>query len=470
MHKKIRLTVVGSLLTTLLFSKGGQLLAQDQQTINKQLLERIEELEQQLRIVNRKAELADEASAEKAKTTPRLSLGASGFTVQSADTNFVFRIRGYAQADSRFYFDDHSPQNDTFLLRRVRPIFEGTVFEKFDYRLMLDLGSGASLTAGNNSLLQDAYVNARFTSALQLQVGKFKEPVGLERLQSGSNLLFPERAYPTQLLPNRDVGIQLHGSFADETLTYAAGMFNGVADGGSGDFDSTDDDKDFAGRIFAHPFRKTEIEPLQNFGIGISGTYGKQEGSLRSFASPGQQRIFSYRTGAGTAASPNVFADGTHWRLSPQFYWYWGPFGLLGEYAVSSQEISRQAGGPVRNSTLEHSAWQLAASYFLTGEKNSFKAVAPKKPFGLGEEGGWGAWEIAARISQIDFDDASFPNYASLANSADKATTYAIGLNWHLNRHVKASIAYEHTEFDGGTSPLLQSGEQVLFGRVQFGF
>jgi len=161
---------------------------------------------------------------------------------------------------------------------------------------------------------------------------------GLERLQSGASLLFVERGYPTQLLPNRDVGFGIQGDLFDEVLSYAAGVFNGVANGGSGDFEIADDDKDVAGRIFAHPFKYTEIAPLKGLGLGVSGTFGNQEGALRTFVSPGQQRFFGYRTGVGTnAATANVLADGEHWRISPQGYYYWGPFGLFGEYAISEQ-------------------------------------------------------------------------------------------------------------------------------------
>lgn len=440
-----------------------------QDDATRRLLQKVEELEQKVRILERKNELADEASVEKAKTTPKIAIGASGLSIQSADTNFVFKVRGYVQADSRNFFDDTSGQNDTFLIRRLRPIFEGTVFEKFDYRIMLDFPSGATLSAGNNALVQDAYVNARFRPGLQLQVGKFKEPVGLERLQSGSNLLFPERAYPTQLLPNRDLGIQLHGSFWEDTLSYQVGVFNGVSDGGSGDFDAGDDNKDVAARIFSHPFKKSGNEWVEGLGLGISGTFGHQEGAVRNYASPGQQTIFRYLTGAGAAAAPNVLGVGDHWRLSPQAYWYWRSLGILGEYAISSQELEATAGATVTRKTLEHTAWQIAASYFLTGEDNSFKAVTPLKPFNPGR-GGWGAWEVAARVSQIDFDDAAFPTFASAAASAGKATSWALGVNWHLNRHIKASLSYENTDFDGGTSPLLREGEQVLFARVQFGF
>ncbi|MDX1953272.1 MAG: porin [Verrucomicrobiota bacterium] len=436
----------------------------------EELRTKVEQLDQEIKILKRQLELQKEASAEKAKTTPLLTAGAGGFSLQSADTNFVLKLRGYIQADSRFFLDDHSAgtANDTFLLRRVRPIFEGTVFEKFDYRLMLDFGSGVTSSAANDAYVQDAYFNAKLWPALNIQAGKFKEPVGLERLQSGGNLLFVERAYPTQLLPNRDVGVMVHGTLFENTLTYQLGAFNGVADGGSADIESSDDEKDIAARIFAEPFKSSDIEGLQGLGIGIAGTYGNREGAPRAYSTPGQQRFFAFRSGAGTAAAPNVVADGENWRISPQFYYYYGPFGLLGEYAISDQELRRDDGAATFGN-IENRAWQVSASYFLTGEKNAFKAVNPRKPFALGGEG-WGAWELTARVSGLEVDDAAFPVFASPASSANEALSWTAGFNWHLNRNFKVQVNYEQTDFDGGTSSLLQEGEQVLLTRGQISF
>src|SRR5215212_4637886 len=101
----------------------------------------VDELNQKIRILERKSEIEKEASVEKSKTAPSISAGAGGFSFRSADTNFVLKLRGYIQADSRWFFDDHIDGNDTCLLRRVRPIFEGTVFDKYDFRVMLDFGS-----------------------------------------------------------------------------------------------------------------------------------------------------------------------------------------------------------------------------------------------------------------------------------------------------------------------------------------
>jgi len=435
---------------------------------NEQLLKRIEELEQQVNILSRKGELQDEAAVERAKTATSVSAGASGFQIRSADTNFVLKVRGYAQADSRWYANDGLAVNDTFLMRRVRPIIEGTVFEKYDYRLMLDFGSGVTANNANNAYVQDAYFNARFLPEFQVQGGKFKEPVGLERLQSGANLLFVERAYPTQLLPNRDVGFQAQGEIGGGLFNYALGVFNGVADGGSGDIDRADDEKDIAARVFAHPFKDSGIAGLEGLGVGLAGTYGNHAGALRGFTSPGQQSIFEYYSGTGTNAT--TAADGTVWRLSPQAYYYWGPLGILGEYAIASSEARRTGGGVTAAESLRHTAWQIAASWFLTGEDNSFKAVTPRRPFTLGG-GGWGAWEVAARVSQLKLDDDTFPTFASSAANASEALSFSGGLNWHLNRNFKVNLNYEHTDFDGGAgSPVAAQGEDVIMTRAQISF
>lgn len=440
---------------------------------NEELKKRIDELDQQVRILQRQLELDKDASTETGKRAPVVSAGANGFTIRSADTNFVLKLRGYVQADARFFPNDNASGsvNDAFLMRRVRPIIEGTVFENFDYRLMLDFGSGLTSSGSNVGFTQDACVTARLWPEFQIQAGKFKEPVGLERLQSGASILFVERGYPTQIAPNRDVGVQLQGEIGGGLFSYAAGIFNGVADGGSGDIETSDDEKDFAGRIFSHPFKNSNDRALQGLGIGVSGTFGNQEGALRNYVTPGQQRFFSYRTGAGTnAAAANVVANGDHWRISPQAYYYLGPFGLLGEYIISEHTVGRTAGGPATVVSLRNTAWQIAASYILTGEDNSFKPLVPRNPFTIGNPG-WGAWEAKARVGKLRIDDNTFPLYANPATSARSAFSWAVGLNWHLNKNIKLQLDYEQTEFDDGAlNPFTANGEKAVLTRAQFSF
>ncbi len=438
----------------------------------KALTRKVEELDQKVRVLERNRELDRDTADAKSKETPRVSLGASGLSITSADTNFVLRLRGYVQADSRWYVGDHLPVNDTFLMRRVRPILEGTVYEKFDYRLMLDFGantSGTGNNTSNNGMIYDAYFNARLLPEFQVQAGKFKEPVGLERLQSGANLLFEERSFPTQLVPNRDVGVQVQGALWDGRLSYALGVFNGVQDGGSNDIEGGDDEKDVAARLFAVPFKNSDIAAVRGLGFGVAGTFGNQDGPLRTFVTPGQQRFFAYRTGVGTNASTaNVVADGDHWRISPQAYYYLGPFGIFGEYVISDQQVHRDAGGRTYDRVV-NTAWQVAASYYVTGEDNSFAPVIPRRPFNLHGDG-WGALELAARVGQLSVDPDAFPLLANPTSSAEEATSWGIGLNWYPNRNLKLSLNYEQTEFKGGTGKLLDNGEKAILTRAQIQF
>src|SRR5258705_1798607 len=128
--------------------------ADDIEALKKQ----IQELDQKVRILERKNELNAESAETRSKDSSRLTAGTSGFSFSSADTNFVLKVRGYVQADGRFYVNDHIPGNDTFLMRRVRPIFEGTVFKYYDYRIMLDFASGINSSAANDGVLQDGYL------------------------------------------------------------------------------------------------------------------------------------------------------------------------------------------------------------------------------------------------------------------------------------------------------------------------
>jgi phosphate-selective porin OprO and OprP len=248
------------------------------------------------------------------------------------------------------------------------------------------------------------------------------------------------------------------------------GGFNGTSDGGSSDFD-TENDKDLAARIMMNPFKRSGIDALKGLGFGVSGTYGRHEGSLRNYFTLGQQQFFTWHTGAGTnAATGNVTGDGTAWRVSPQGYYYWGPFGLFGEYVISSQEVQRAAGGAPTHATMRNTAWQVAASWFLTGEENSYGQVQPNKNFDP-LNGSWGSLELAARVGALDIDEDAFPLFADPTRSASGVFSWGVGLNWRLNRTIKLSLNYEHAELDGvsgNNAPF--KDEHVIFTRAQFAF
>src|SRR5664280_167107 len=291
----------------------------------------IQALDQKMRVLERERELDTDSTATKAKETPRIVVGPSGLSAASADTNFVFSLHGVLQVDNRTFFGDHGIQgNDSFLLRRARPIFEGTVYRDFDFLFVPDFG-------GTSVQIFDAYMNYRYKPWLQLRAGKFKVPVGLEQLQSDRNTLFNERGLPTDLVPNRDLGFQLWGDIDEGTLSYAVGVFNGVGDARNTSNADFEDHREFAGRLFAQPFKTSSLEVLQGLGMGVAGTWGNISsnatglpsttgGTLGGYTTDGQQQFFAYNPTNGA-----VVANGTHWRISPQGYYSYGPLFVMGE-------------------------------------------------------------------------------------------------------------------------------------------
>jgi len=379
--------------------------------------------------------------------------GSHQLAVRSSDGSNVIRLRGNLQVDGRFYSDEVTAQTrDTFLLRKVRPYVEGTLDDIYDFRLMPDFGGG-------KAVVTDAYVAGRFKPWFTVQAGKFKAPVGLERLQPDHLNRFMELGLPSDLVPNRDLGIQLGGNLAGGALSYAIGYFDGVPDGSSTDTNSTPDAdtdgrRDVDARLFSQPFRASGNPYLRGLGLGVAGTYVNATGNatntlLASYKTAGAQNFFSYRT--GTSAT---YADGRRMRISPQFFYFGGSLGVLGEYVRSEQDVSRQTSASLlRSGQIDNSAWQVLVSYFLTGEQASYNSVTPKSTFRPGGSG-WGAWEIAARFEELKIDDAAFvggaASFADPDTSPRKATAFGVGLNWYLSEYVKLVFNYEHTMFDGG--------------------
>ena len=409
--------------------------------------ERLEQLDQKVRILARLLELKQDSVAAVAKQQPRVAAGKEGFLIKSADGAYQLKFRAYIQADGRF-FPSEAPAAfgfSTLGLRRARPVLDATLWKYFTLRLTPDFGQG-------RVVLFDAYLDFRPVAQLGLRAGKTKPPIGLERLQSATDLRFVERGLPTNLVPNRDVGLQAVGDLVGGHLSYAVGVFNGVPDLGNGDIDVTND-KDFEARVFAK---------VGGLGLGIAASTGVEHGTvvasaLPIYVTPAQQPMFRYRD--------STIANGRRIRFAPQAYWYGGPIGVLGEYYVSEQDVTRATSG----SRLTSRGWQVAASWFVTGEKASFTTVSPRHPFDPKKKS-WGALEVGARYGELHPDEDAFPTFAVVTNSVTSAKAWGTGITWHLAPAVRFTVNYEWTHFAGGAPTGNRPTENFFVVRIQQAF
>jgi len=433
----------------------------------------VKALNDKVATLEKKIELDRKATAEAAKNAPKIDMNGNGLVIKSADENYRLSLRAYAQADGNFFMDDSSGDTipDKFTIRRARLTIDGTFFKWADFRFSPDFGQG-------NLRLFDAFADLHYFPYASLMAGKFRPPVnGLERQQGAPNIAFVERALTQNLTPARDIGVMLHGQIPypgystqytilpvfREFLGYQLGVFNGARDGGNTDSER-EDNKEFAGRLFSHPFLHSGIPALEGLGVGIAGSWGQpRRNSLNNLVSAGQQAFLTY--------NPNITASGDAYRVTPQAYWYWGPFGLLTEYVISSQRLANST--RTRTARQDNTAWQVQSSYVLTGERNSFFGIKPARNFAP-FAGTWGAFQIAARWGELDVDDDTFKFNGVFVNpstSASKATEWALGLNWYINGNIKFMADYAQTYFDSGAARDRDRPTEKLFlTRFQYQF
>ncbi len=427
------------------------------------LREQVRALEQQLKVIARQIEIKEETATEAAKTAAVPTADAAGFSLGSPDKAFRLNFKLLAQADARFFLNHKAIPGtstaiaqDTFLLRRIRPIIAGTVGDIYEFNVTPEFATGDATTSA--PVLQDAWLSGKLGSALTIKAGKFTTPIVLE---PGASRHFIESPFVNVLAPNRDLGIEALGALGS-AVDYRLGVYNGQRNNTSGFARDADDDKTVAGRLTVSPFKSVEGF-LQPFSLGVGASVGRDKGSvgtaLQNPVTNGQQSLLNF----GTLA-----ADGRHARISPSAALYSGAFSFVGEYIWERQRLRQ--GTSLFDAA--NTAWRATVGYVLTGEDATARGVAPRADFKPGTEG-LGAFELVARASGIDFDDALFlsakgnlPNSITNAN-ATGATAYGAGLNWFLSRNLTLLFNYEYTSFAGRTT---RPEEQAVFTRAQINF
>lgn len=429
--------------------------------------DRLNQLEQRQNVLERRYEVDLENAANKAKEAG-VVVAKDGFGLKSVDGQYTLKLSGDLQADGRFFLNDDRDSakslTDTFLFRRIRPTVEVTVAKWVTGRVQPNFGGGAAT-------VDDANINLAFRPWAQARVGRFKSPVGLENLKSSARLTFIERALPTGLVANYDLGASLWGETWNGRAAYTLSATNGAVDGGNVDGSDGNDRKDFAGRLFLTPFKTTARPALANLGVGFAASTGRQSGTAAAPGLTSGYRTHSQNTYFGYLG--RAVANGNRTRWSPQLSWTAGRWGVLAEHVSSRQAVRSTV--TLATADLLHRSWQVAASYVLTGEDVTDKGVKPRHPYEPGKPGR-GAWEIGVRVAQFDAAEGTFGavganrSFASPTASARAARAWTGGLNWYANNNLKIQANIEQTAFDGGATGGSRALERAVLTRVQFAY
>ncbi|NOR67912.1 MAG: hypothetical protein GQ528_11210 [Woeseiaceae bacterium] len=263
-----------------------------------------------------------------------------------------------------------------------------------------------------------------------LSVGKQKEPISMERIMSMVQLPMQERTSVSDaLMPSRNVGAVLSGTALNERMTWAGGLFNDWIDTGSSFSDGA---SQAVGRVTWLPFISEDESNLLHLGFGLR--YTNAEEGLR------------YRTAPEFNKSPtfvDASIDGTPFAAdSAMLYnleasWRKGPYWLAAEY-VSNDVDAPALGDPTFD------GYHVTGSWILTGEMRAYRKrtgiFGPVPVAKSVNQGGWGAWEVAFRWSDLDLTDGQI--------DGGEMDILSLGLNWWLTPVFNVNMNYRYITLD----------------------
>jgi phosphate-selective porin OprO/OprP len=146
-----------------------------------------------------------------------------------------------------------------------------------------------------------------------------------------------------------------------------------------------------------------------------------------------------------TGAIPNVSGAQVYGVEAAATY---GSFIAQGEYYwFNVDRMANTSIPPVGATSLKFDGGYAQVGYVLTGESRAYNAanaayggIKPANPFSL-TGGGWGAWEIAGRVSTMNLND-QLATAAGIAGG--RQTIYTAALNWYVNNNVRFMLDYLH--------------------------
>jgi hypothetical protein len=424
------------------------------------------------------APAVDQSPAAAPKKDAPLAAGWNGehFFIRSADGQFSISPYGYVDTDYRAYKGDGAP-SDTFILRRARFGFQGNYGSHFDFALLTD----AAATTG--SVVRDVYLNVRVRPEFQFQAGQFKTPFAQESGTGATNLDFVERGFQSMLYPSaasayRSPGIALHGDIDGGVMQYWVGAFNGKGYA----IANTTNQPEVIGRLRFYPFRKSNSSWFKEFAFG--GAIDR----ARSRGLSGDQSFSGALPDAAYTFFPQFAINGPVQRYNGEFTYIKSGLAVRGEYDqlnMSRNNIgSEQAGGLgfVSLPSIIAKAWDLSATYLLTGEKQPENGTprvkhplfGPDTPGGKGR--GLGAWGVGFRYMGIqanepgaNFLDYYTPGYVPTFNY--HTDEFTMGLTWYPNYWVKYSVNLGIDQLkDPSTIGAVPQNYYVVLQQLQFRF
>jgi phosphate-selective porin OprO/OprP len=411
----------------------------------------VQTLSTQVRDLKRNQYAATGGSDKRHDPDVRISLKNGRPTFSTADGNFSFALRSLVQFDTAYYSQDHAPAGSDLSsgsnFRRARLGFDGTAFKDWSYEFIYDFG-GSGTESGQ---IYSAYIQYNGLGPLHLRLGASPVPESFDDTTSASDLLFLERAQPA------DVSRSLAGGPGRDNLTaflYGDNYFGAVAytGGKAGDSAVFDEQQAVVGRVVYAPIRTKDA----TLALGFNGTY--------VFKLPDVAAGVNSPNGIRFRERPELNVDGTRLidtgNIAADSLMQWGVeaagnwrnfYGQGGYFGLEANNDTPGLPGASFN------GWYAQASWILTGEERNYSSsrgafAAPKvtDPWSP-DHPGFGAWEIAARYSDLDLNDnaGTFGSTTPIGGiRGGEQKIWTAGLNWYPSNAIRFMLDYQHADVD----------------------
>ena len=423
---------------------------------------KIDQLQQQIDDLN--AEVADlkrstsdqyadvaRAQADQPKPDVLVSLKNGRPSFKSADGDFSLDIRALVQFDTAYYGQGKTPPGIDFSsgsnFRRARLGVQGTLFKDWSYQFIYDFGGSGS----EGSAISTAFIQYDGLGPVHWRIGAYPTPESFDDTTSASDLLFLERAQPTDLARSIAGSDGRDGTtlFAYDDNYFAAISYTGDLVQDSAVFD---EQQAAVGRVAYRVYKGDDA----NFAVGADSTYVfKLADTAAGSGSPAALRLRERPELNVDDNSIRLIDTGTfdaskflEWGVEAAGNWH--NFYAQGGYF--NFDVTRRASALPDPS---FDGWYLQGSWVLTGEAKPYIASTgsyglpkPNAPLSF-DHGGIGAWELATRYSVLDLNDdaGSFGLPAPTGGiRGGEQKIWTVGVNWYPNNAIRFVLDYQHTD------------------------
>lgn len=349
--------------------------------------------------------------------------------------------------------------------RRARLSANGKVVDNMAYFIQMDFGFFGRPT------FTDVWMELNEVPIFgNVRVGQWKQPFSLEVVSSFRYTMFAERSLLFQpFAPFRHIALGFYDWAENETATWAASVYRSGNDQFGGSV-ADNGNWAFSGRATYLPYANSEGDQYLNLGVGYNyvayrdrtarfrtipeyfiGDYGNQTPigtSGQAIPGPVNGIPFFVDTGNFAANHQNL--------LGTELLYVDGPLTVMSEF---NYNFIAQTNGPA----VGFPGMYAQAGYFLTGEHRPFNRklaqidrIQVGNKLGYDKESGcwgWGAWEVAARYSYLNLNDANI--------QGGRLQDATLGLNWYLNNFAKVQFNYIRAFLD---NPVKGSSQTDIFG------